>query len=85
MDAINANTPVPSTRELLNLKRGLLPTGTVWRCIQAGFIKGLINNQEATDLQQQLASVVDYCQEQQTIIFNLQVELARTKQTSLFN
>ncbi|MVM29915.1 hypothetical protein GO755_07715 [Spirosoma sp. HMF4905] len=76
---------VPSTRELKALKQDLQPTGTVWRCIQAGFIKGLINTQQATDLQHQLATVVDYCQEQQAIIFNLQAELAKSKQTSLFN
>ena len=78
-------TIVPSTKQLLDLKRGLQQTGTIWRCIQAGFIKGAITGQQAQDLQNELTNVVDYCQEQQKIIFQLQSQLAQSKQATLFN
>lgn len=79
------NTPVPSTKDLKTLQRDLQKNGTVWRCIQGGFIGGIISNEQATDLQNQLANVVDYCQQQQEIIFQLQSQLAQTKQTQLFS
>ncbi|GAB3990458.1 hypothetical protein GCM10028807_17670 [Spirosoma daeguense] len=80
-----ANVAVPSTRELQGIKQELTKTGKLTRCIEAGFIKGSINGQQATELKDTLAKVVDYCQEQQQIIFQLQTQLAQSKQSTLFN
>lgn len=80
-----AAVTVPSTKELQTLKTELGTTGKLTRCIEAGFIKGSVNGEQATELKRQLTNLVDYSQELQKQLFQLQAELAQAKQATLFN
>ncbi|WP_020603154.1 hypothetical protein [Spirosoma spitsbergense] len=77
-------TTVPSTRELQAIKQDLAPTGNLTRCIEAGFLKGAINGQQANALKDMLANMVDYCQEQQSVIFKLQGQIFASQQSVIF-
>lgn len=76
---------VPSTKELQTLKTELAPTGKLTRCIEAGFMRGSVNGEQAAALKQQLSNLVEYSQELQKQLFQLQTELAQAKQSTLFN
>ncbi|MBN8820780.1 MULTISPECIES: hypothetical protein [unclassified Spirosoma] len=79
----NLTVIAPSTRELQALRMDLAATGNITRCIEAGFLKGTINSQQATGIKESLTRLVDYCKEQQEIIFQLQTKLAQTQQLTV--
>jgi len=77
--------PTPATHKLQALKQHTSATGLLTRCIEAGFIKGSVSGQQATEIKESLAYLIGHCEALQTTVNKLQAELATAQQSKLFN